>query len=107
MAFSKVPSVLFGAAYAADSTTLTLTLSQQAGLSSADASATTGDSRQILMNVLTGVLDRYDALATGDKPAKFTIIRRPIAASNGGDLRTVFTLTFDVANVTTPAVIAE
>jgi hypothetical protein len=107
MAFSKLPSGFFGSTYDADATTLTLLLSEQAGLDDADADPVSGDSRQILLNVLTGVLERYDALATANKPGKFTIIRRPIAASNGGDLRVVFTVTFDVANVTTPAVIAE
>lgn len=66
---------MFGTNYTASSTTLTLTLSDFSEITSAEANASSGDSRKIVYGLIEGLYKRFNALPEGDAPSKMQISR--------------------------------
>ena len=74
MAFDKAPSSLF-TGLSEDGTDLTIPIASITDLTDTEADGTTGDWRALMLRIVDHVYAYYGALATADKPAKFTIAR--------------------------------
>jgi len=74
MAFDPAPSSLFSS-LSEDGTDITIPIASITDLTAAEADGTTGDWRDLMLRILDHVESYTNALATADKPAKFTITR--------------------------------
>ena len=81
MAYSAVPSTVFGAGYAASANTIVLNTNDNAGtkllteLTDAEAHATTGDWRKIIFAIMEMIYTKWNAVASGDRPTKLTVAK--------------------------------
>ena len=73
MAFSSVPTLIFGSTFTSTATNFTVPLSAFAELTSAEVNASTGDSRKIIYGMLERFYTYYNGLAAEDRPAKMTL----------------------------------
>jgi hypothetical protein len=73
MAFSSVPTLIFGSTFTSTSTNFTVPLSAFAELTSAEVNASTGDSRKIIYGMLKAFYAYYNSLAAGDRPGKMVL----------------------------------
>jgi len=89
---------LLGANYAADSTTVTLTIADFPNLTSAEAAAADGDTRKILYAILQDVYTRYVNLAT-DKPLMMTMARTTNVNDAAQTALVTFTIRFTTADL--------
>jgi hypothetical protein len=70
MAFDATPTALWSG-YSFDGTDLSIPLAALTGLTSAEANATTGDWREIMLAIISTAHTYYTALAAADKPQAF------------------------------------
>lgn len=93
--FNPAPTVLLGSNYNGTSTDAVLKIADFPQLSSAEADEATGDSRKLLFAILDGVANKYEALASADRPTKMTV-QRGFGSVSGGVTRVTFTLGFNL-----------
>ena len=96
---------MLGTAYAATSTNVTLAIADFSELTSAEANATTGDSRKILFALLEGVFNRYSALGDTDESNKMKVTRSRNLNADGtitSNYNLTFTLSATGLDVVTP-----
>jgi hypothetical protein len=79
MAFSSVPTLIFGSTFTSTATNFTVPLSSFAELTSAEVNASTGDSRKMIYGMLEKFYAYYNGLSAANKPA-----RMAISKSSGG-----------------------
>ena len=75
MAYSAVPTVLFGDNYAFTTPDITISVTDNASVSDAEAHASTGNYRNIMYGLLEDMYTRFNALITADRPTKMTFTR--------------------------------
>lgn len=96
MAFDKTPTVLLGAGYSADSSTLTFTIANYAELTNAEADEATGDSRKIIFALLEGIAKRFEATLVADRPSKMRLTTGTTAVNGDGIYQKSYTVSFDI-----------
>lgn len=96
MAFNSAPTTIFPS-YAATSTDLTIPLAALPNLSSAEANASTGDSRELLRSILDTAYNSIQALPEADRPKKMTITKATPQVVSTNVLRISYTVSFDVS----------
>jgi hypothetical protein len=98
MAFNKVPTSMWPS-YTSDGTNITIPIAALDGLTAAEANATTGDWRSIMLAFCSTAYRHYSELATADKPAMFTASMPTISpvtqGSLAGTFRTTYSLVFN------------
>jgi hypothetical protein len=99
MAWNPVPTTLF-AGWTQDGTNITLPIANVPELTSAEANATTGDTRKILFALCEKIANWWYALATADRPTKMTVTRSISVDSVTGIATKSYTLTFKVGTLT-------
>lgn len=81
MSFSAAPSGWLGAGYTASSNAIHLTTNDSGGtkaltlLTDAEAHASTGDIRKVILALAEALFQSYNAKAAADRPAKMTLGR--------------------------------
>lgn len=79
MAYSATPSGFFGAGYALASSQIKLNTNTNGGTklvtecTDAESDATTGDWRKIIYGLSEMIFDKWNAVATADRPTKVSI----------------------------------
>jgi hypothetical protein len=79
MAFSSVPTLVFGASYSENGTNMTIPLSAFEQLTAAEADAATGDSRKMIYAMVEKFYSHYVGLAAANRPARMVVTK-----SSGG-----------------------
>lgn len=95
MAFSAVPTLVFGSTFTSTATNFTVPLSAFSELTSAEVNASTGDSRKIIYGMVEKFYAYYNGLATANKPARLAISKSSggLNASNQVTVNYGFTFT--------------
>jgi hypothetical protein len=109
MAFVDTPTLLWPS-YASNGTNITIPIAALDGLTAAEADATTGDWRSIMLSLISTAHRYYDALPTADKPLAFVAadptVQSVTSGSFAGAYRTAYTFTI-MATLGTPDVVNE
>lgn len=95
MAFNPAPTALFSS-YASDGTTISIDIADFDGLTAAEANATTGDWRQIVLAFMSTLYTHYASLATADKPVALVTPAPSQFPVSSGDLAGTFKTTYSV-----------
>ena len=97
MAFIKAPTALFPG-YTSDGTYITIPIAAITGLTAAEAHATSGDWRNVLLSICYTALAHYDSLPTEDRPQAFSAdmptVGRVRTGALAGSLRQVYQFEF-------------
>ena len=110
MAFNKTPTTWLGAGYSASSVNNTITLTTGDAttnitlpeLTNAEANASTGDIKKIILAVVEKFYDKYNTTVLADRPAKMMISRVIVAGQDNTNTATyqfTFALTQSVLEV--------
>jgi hypothetical protein len=94
MAFSSVPTLIFGSTFTSTATNFTVPLSAFAELTSAEVNASTGDSRKIIYGMLERFYAYYNGLAAEDRPAKMTLSKTNSALNASNQVTTDYSARF-------------
>jgi hypothetical protein len=96
-AFSADPVDWLGANYTADSTTMTITLADLEGLTEAEAAASTGDIRDIMLSLLKTLATQWATMSAAEQPSYFKIY--PSASTNAttGEITRSYTIQLTTA----------
>lgn len=97
MAFNPDPNELFGAGYTANSTDVIFKVADLPQLTSAEANASTGDSRKVLFAILDKVAAAIDAMPAADRPKKVRVSRSSTAPNASGQFTQTYSFSFDLA----------
>jgi hypothetical protein len=96
MAFVDTPTLLWPS-YSSDGTNITIPIAAIDGLTAAEADATTGDWRSIMLSLISTAHRYYDGLDTADKPTAFVAsdptVQSVTSGSFAGSYRTTYTFT--------------
>jgi len=93
MAFVKAPTSLWPS-YTSDGTNITIPIAALDGLTAAEADATTGDLRSIMLAFCSTGYRHYSELLTADKPTMFTASMPTITPVSSGTLAGTFKTTY-------------
>lgn len=95
MAVNVSPTAMWSG-FAFDGTDLKIPLADLPGLSAADANATTGDYRAVLLAFISLAYAYYTALADADKPKAFLVRVPAVTPVTSGDLAGTFKTTYEL-----------
>lgn len=95
--FSKLPSLFFGTGYASNGTNMTLPIAGFSELTSAEADASTGDSRKVLYAVLDKVNKAVAALPDADKPTRLVVSRSATSPNAQNEFQVTFAVSFTLS----------
>lgn len=90
------PSQLF-AGMTGDATTITIPLADLVGLTQAEADPATGDGREVARILIETIVSKVNALATANKPTKFTVSKANPQGIGVDQIRQAYTASFDVS----------
>lgn len=85
MAFNAAPTEVW-AGYSSDGVNITIPIANLTGLTVAEANATTGDWREIMLAFISTVHTHYVGLADADKPQAFSSATPLYQSQTTGDL---------------------
>jgi hypothetical protein len=94
MAFSSVPTLVFGASYSENGTSMTVPISAFAELTAAEADAATGDSRKMIYAMVEKFYSHYNGLAAANRPARMAITKSSGSLNNAGQIQVRYNLDF-------------
>ena len=92
---SVLPTAYFPG-YTSDGTNITIPIASLGALTSAEASATTGDIREILRAIDVQVKAVYDALPINDKPTKMVVTQTNPSGVGANTVRVSYTRSYDL-----------
>ena len=93
MAFNDAPTTLWPS-YTSDGTNITIPIAALDGLTVAEADATTGDWRSIMLAICSTAYRHYSELAAENKPTMFTASMPTISPVSSGTLAGTFKTTY-------------
>lgn len=77
-----------------DGTDITIPLASIAGLTAAEADASTGDIRKVAFSLIDKLYKEYLAMATADRPTKMTIAKSASTNTETGVVTNAYTFRF-------------
>lgn len=90
------PAQIFPA-MTSDATSITIPLANLVGLTQAEADPATGDGREVARIIVDTITSKILALATADKPTKFSVTKANPQGIGVDQIRQAYTMAFDVA----------
>jgi hypothetical protein len=93
MAFNPAPTSLWPS-YSSDGTSLTISLAALPGLTSAEANATTGDWRNVLLAIVSSAYAHYAGLTDADVPQALKLDPPQMYPVTSGPLEGTFRTTY-------------
>lgn len=92
------PETYFTNALTYDSTNnkLEFPIAALPGATAAEVDPYSGDIRKIMLGIVKGLFNGYNALPVADRPAKFSVTRGTPTGVNPTTVRQTYTLTFDL-----------
>lgn len=95
MAYDPAPTSLFDS-YSSNGTNITIPIASLPTLSAGEAHTSTGDKRVVARALCERLYAAIHGLDTADKPVRFRVAKSSSLGSDG-NIRQVFTFTFDTA----------